>query len=148
MAAYALRRILLMIPTLFAILLVNFIIVQAAPGGPVDQLIAQLKGTSGGVLDRVSGGGAEARGATSLNQTRGARGLDPAFIKELQKLYGFDKPPAERFWIMLRNYLSFDLGTSFYSSRPVIRLIADKLPVSISLGLWTTLLIYLISIPL
>jgi microcin C transport system permease protein len=149
MAAYAIRRILLMIPTLFAILLVNFIIVQAAPGGPVDQLIAQLKGTSGGVLDRVTGGGGgEVRGATSLDQTRGARGLDPAFIADLQKLYGFDKPPAERFWIMLRNYLTFDLGTSFYSSRPVTALIADKLPVSISLGLWTTLLIYLISIPL
>ena len=149
MLAYALRRILLMIPTLFAILVVNFFIVQAAPGGPVDQMIAQLKGTAGGTLERVSGGGGgEARGATSLNQTRGARGLDPAFIKELQKLYGFDKPPAERFWIMIRNYLTFDLGTSFYSSRPVIRLVADKLPVSISLGLWTTLLAYLVSIPL
>jgi microcin C transport system permease protein len=149
MLAYALRRILLMIPTLFAILLVNFFIVQAAPGGPVDQMIAQLKGTAGGTLERVSGGGGgEARSATSLNQTRGARGLDPAFIKELQKLYGFDKPPAERFWIMIRNYLTFDLGTSFYSSRPVIQLVADKLPVSISLGLWTTLLTYLVSIPL
>jgi microcin C transport system permease protein len=149
MLAYAIRRILLMIPTLFAIILVNFLIIQAAPGGPVDQLIAELRGTAGGTLARVSGGGGElTSSATSSSQTRGARGLDPAFIKQLQKLYGFDKPPAERFWLMIKNYLRFDFGTSFYQDRPVIRLIADKLPVSISLGLWTTLIIYLISIPL
>ncbi len=149
MLAYALRRILLIIPTLFAIILVNFVIVQAAPGGPVDQLIAQLRGTASGALARVSGAGGELTGsATSANQTRGARGLDPAFIAELNKLYGFDKPPAERFWIMLKNYVTFHFGTSFYQDRPVIQLIAQKLPVSISLGLWTTLLTYLISIPL
>ena len=148
MLAYTLRRILLMVPTLFAILLVNFVIIQAAPGGPVDQLIAQLKCTASGALERVSGGGSEVSTTTSLNQTRGARGLDPAFIKELQKLYGFDKPPVERFWIMVRNYLSFNLGTSFYSGRPVTELILQRLPVSISLGLWTTLLTYFISIPL
>ena len=149
MLAYALRRVLLIIPTLFAIILVNFIIVQAAPGGPVDQLIAELRGTASGSLQRVAGGGGElAASSTSAAQSRGARGLDPAFIAEINKLYGFDKPPAERFWIMLKNYLRFDFGNSFYQDRPVIRLIADKLPVSISLGLWTTLLTYLISIPL
>jgi len=149
MLAYIIRRILLMIPTLFAIILVNFVIVQAAPGGPVEQLISQLKGTDTGALGRVSGGGGElTKSSTSSDQSRGARGLDPAFIKELQKLYGFDKPPAERFWIMIKNYVTFNFGTSFYRDRPVIKLIADKLPVSISLGLWTTLIVYLISIPL
>ncbi len=149
MLAYILRRVLLIVPTLFAIILVNFVIVQAAPGGPVDQLIAELKGTAGGTMARVSGGGGELTStATSANRTRGARGLDPEFIKDIEKLYGFDKPPAERFWLMIRNYLSFDFGTSFYQDQPVVRLIAQKLPVSISLGLWTTLLTYLISIPL
>ncbi len=149
MLAYAVRRILLIVPTVFAIILVNFVIVQAAPGGPVDQLIAQLKGSAGGSLERVSGGGGELTGAgTATSQTRGSRGLDPEFIAELQKLYGFDKPPAQRFWLMLKNYVTFNFGNSFYQDRPVISLIAEKLPVSISLGLWTTLLIYLISIPL
>jgi microcin C transport system permease protein len=145
MIAYAIRRILLMIPTLFAIILVNFVIVQAAPGGPVDQLIAQLKGSDTGALGRVAAGAGE---VSSSGQSRGARGLDPEFIKQLNKLYGFDKPPAQRFWKMVRDYLAFDFGTSFYRDRPVIRLIADKLPVSISLGLWATLISYLVSIPL
>jgi microcin C transport system permease protein len=149
MLAYALRRILLIIPTLFAIILVNFIIVQAAPGGPVDQLIAELKGAAGSGLGQVAGGGSEMRSsATSANESRGARGLDPVFIAEIQKLYGFDKPPAERFWMMLKNYLRFDFGSSFYQDRPVIQLVADKLPVSISLGLWATLVSYFVSIPL
>ena len=149
MLAYAFRRILLIIPTLFAIILVNFVIVQAAPGGPVDQLIAELKGTAGTGLGQVAGGGGELRStSTSANESRGARGLDPAFVKELNTLYGFDKPPAERFWIMLKHYLRFDFGSSFYQDRPVIRLVADKLPVSISLGLWATLISYLVSIPL
>ena len=149
MLAYAIRRILLIVPTLFAIILVNFVIVQAAPGGPVDQLIAELKGSAGGTLARVSGGGGElTRTATSASRTRGARGLDPEMIKDIEKLYGFDKPPVERFFLMLKHYLVFDFGTSFYSDRPVVQLIAEKLPVSISLGLWTTLLTYLVSIPL
>jgi microcin C transport system permease protein len=149
MLAYSVRRILLMIPTLFAIILVNFVIVQAAPGGPVDLLIAQLKGQGGDAMSRVTGGAGELGNRPSGdNQTRGARGLDPEFIKQLNKLYGFDKPPAERFWIMIRNYLTFDFGSSFYRDRPVIKLIGDKLPVSISLGLWTTLITYLVSIPL
>ena len=153
MLAYALRRILLIIPTLFAIILVNFVIVQAAPGGPVDQLIAQLKGTGSGAISRVTGGGGElGRNATSAaqaaNQSRGARGLDPQFIAELNKLYGFDKPPTERFLLMVKNYLTFNFGESFFQDQPVIKLIAQKLPVSISLGLWTTLIAYLVSIPL
>jgi len=153
MLAYALRRILLIIPTLLAIILVNFVIVQAAPGGPVDQLIAQLKGTSGGALSRIAGGGSElglnATSATqAANQSRGARGLDPQFIAELNKLYGFDKPPTERFLHMMKNYLTFNFGESFYQDQPVLKLIAQKLPVSISLGLWTTLITYLVSIPL
>jgi len=153
MLAYALRRVLLIIPTLFAIILVNFVIVQAAPGGPVDQLIAQLKGTGSGAISRVTGGGGElGRNATSAtqaaNQSRGARGLDPQFIAELNKLYGFDKPPAERFLLMVKNYLTFNFGESFFQDQPVIKLIAQKLPVSISLGLWTTLIAYLVSIPL
>src|SRR5579872_4809591 len=153
MLAYALRRILLIIPTLFAIILVNFVIVQAAPGGPVDQLIAQLKGTGSGAISRVTGGGGELSHAVTTatqaaNQSRGARGLDPQFIAELNKLYGFDKPPAERFLLMVKNYLTFNFGESFFQDQPVIKLIAQKLPVSISLGVWTTLIIYLVSIPL
>ena len=150
MLAYATRRVLLMIPTLFAIILVNFFIIQAAPGGPVDQMIAQLKGR-GDVIGRVTNAGGElapGASATSAAQTRASRGIDPALLARLNKLYGFDQPPAERFWIMIKHYVEFDFGTSFYSDRPVIRLIADKLPVSISFGLWTTLIVYLISIPL
>ena len=148
MLAYSARRVLLMIPTLFAIILVNFVIVQAAPGGPIDQLIAQLKGDSGGI-GRVSGGGGELRSsATSQDQTRGARGLDKEFIAEMNKLYGFDKPPLERFLLMIKNYLLFDFGTSFYRDVPVVDLIREKLPVSISLGLWATIISYLVSIPL
>src|ERR1700722_2939115 len=108
MLAYALRRILLIIPTLFAIILVNFVIVQAAPGGPVDQLIAELKGNAAGTLARVSGGGGELTSSSPrTGQSRGARGLDPEFIKQIEKLYGFDKPPATRFFMMLKNYLTF-----------------------------------------
>jgi microcin C transport system permease protein len=142
----------LMILTLFAIILVNFVIVQAAPGGPVDQLIAQLKGTGSAALSNVSGGGGElsrpSASTSGENQTRGARGLDPEFIVQLNKLYGFDKPPTERFLTMLRNYLVFDFGTSFYRDVPVVQLIGEKLPVSISLGLWATIISYLVSIPL
>ncbi len=152
MLAYAVRRTLLMVPVLFAIIFVNFVIVQAAPGGPVDQLIAQLKGGDTGGLARIGGGGGElsrpSAAGSGENQTRGARGLDPEFVKQLEKLYGFDKPPIERFFIMIWNYLRFDFGTSFYRDRPVVQLIADKLPVSISLGLWATAITYLISIPL
>jgi microcin C transport system permease protein len=152
-AAYILRRLLLIIPTLLGIMVVNFFVIQAAPGGPVDQMIAQLKGRGGGGVERVGGGtGGEVGTATSAaqasEQSRAARGIDPQLIKQLEKEYGFDKPPVERFLMMMRNYLSFDFGTSFYSSRSVIGLIKDKMPVSISIGLWTTLITYLVSIPL
>jgi microcin C transport system permease protein len=148
--AYGIRRILLMIPTLFAIMVVNFIIVQAAPGGPVQQTIAKLRGNTVSATERVSGGTSETAPAqaNSNMQYRGARGIDPALIAQLVKQYGFDKPPVERFWLMMRNYLTFDFGNSFFQDRSVVGLIRDKLPVSISIGLWTTLLTYLVSIPL
>src|SRR5213595_2371926 len=150
MIAYAIRRVALMIPTIFAIMVVNFVIVQAAPGGPIQQMISKLKGSDIAATERVSGVGGELRNqpGSNENQYRGARGLDPAFIKELEKQYGFDKPPVERFVLMIKNYLTFDFGTSFFRDRRVVDLIRDKLPVSISIGLWTTLLTYLISIPL
>jgi len=149
MIAYAIRRILLMIPTLFAIMVVNFVIVQAAPGGPIQQMISKLKGSQISATERVSGGGGELK-ASSGQETRyrGARGIDPALIKELEKQYGFDKPPFDRFLLMMRNYLTFDFGNSFFRDRRVVDLIWDKLPVSISIGLWTTLITYLVSIPL
>jgi microcin C transport system permease protein len=148
--AYAIRRILLMIPTLFAIMVVNFFIVQAAPGGPVEQMIAKIKGSEIAATARVTGGGGEIKTPSSASETgyRGARGLDPAFIKELQKQYGFDKPPLERFFLMMKNYATFNLGNSFFQDRSVISLILSRLPVSISIGLWTTLITYLVSIPL
>ncbi len=160
MHAYIIRRLLFMIPTLFGIMLVNFIVIQIVPGGPVEQMIAQLSGTAVSATERFTGGGGE--GATdrgvqdpSLQATggitskyRGARGLDPEFIREIEKMYGMDKPLHIRFFDMIRKYLTFDFGDSFFQDRKVIDLVLDKMPVSISLGLWTTLLVYLISIPL
>jgi microcin C transport system permease protein len=151
MIAYAARRILLIIPTLFAIMVVNFVIVQAAPGGPVEQMIAKLKGSAVGATERLGGGAGEIARRSGLAATsayRGARGIDPALIRQLEKEYGFDKPPVDRFLKMMRNYLTFDLGTSFFRDERVIDLIKQKLPVSISIGLWTTLITYLVSIPL
>lgn len=154
MLAYILRRMLLIIPTLLGIMVLNFIIVQAAPGGPVEQTLARLRGT-GDVTARVSGdmGGAEgarAPSATSGNGSsyRGARGLPPDLVKQIEHLYGFDKPAYVRFLDMMRRYLTFDFGESFFKGRPVVQLIEEKLPVSISLGIWTTLITYLVSIPL
>jgi microcin C transport system permease protein len=147
MLAYIIRRLLLIVPTLFGIMLVNFAIVQFAPGGPVEQTLAQIRQQSVGAAARVTGGGSEVSSGGS-DTYRGARGLDPQFVEELKKQYGFDKPAAERFWDMLKSYAMFDFGTSFYRDRRVIDLVLDKMPVSISLGLWTTLLSYLISIPL
>jgi microcin C transport system permease protein len=148
--AYAIRRILLMIPTLFAIMVVNFVIVQAAPGGPVQQMIAKLKGNMVSATERVTGGANETAPAqaNSNSEYRGARGIDPALIQQLVHQYGFDKPPLERFELMMKNYVMFNFGDSFFQDRSVVSLIRDKLPVSISIGLWTTLLTYLISIPL
>jgi microcin C transport system permease protein len=146
MLAYIIRRLLLIIPTLFGIMVVNFAIVQVAPGGPVDQVIAQIRGAGGGTLSRISGSVTSETGGNA--DSRASRGIEPQLIKELEKQFGFDKPPLERFWMMMKSYATFDFGKSFFRDRPVVQLIAEKLPVSISLGLWTTLLIYLISIPL
>jgi microcin C transport system permease protein len=142
LAAYLLRRLLLILPTLLGVMTLNFIIVQAAPGGPVEQALAQIRGAAAGSLDRVTGAGGD-QGAS-----RAARGLDPELVARLEKLYGFDRPPLTRFVDMMGRYLAFDFGESFFRGGRVIDIILAKLPVSISLGLWTTLLTYLISIPL
>ncbi|WP_111496060.1 microcin C ABC transporter permease YejB [Marinobacter bohaiensis] len=149
MGVYILRRLLLIIPTLIGIMLLNFVIVQAAPGGPIEQFIAQMEGMDSGALARAGGGGgSEVSDSGSNGQSRGTRGIPPELIAEMETLYGFDKPPAERFFKMLGDYATFNFGDSFFRDRSVIELIIDKLPVSISLGLWSTLIIYLISIPL
>jgi len=153
MISYFLRRLILIIPTLFGIILLNFIIIQFAPGGPVESTIARLQGIDVGATERISGGmkdGLESQNnfISSNNTYVGAQGLDPSIIAEIEKMYGFDKPPHIRFYKMIKNYLVFDFGDSFFQDRKVIDIVLEKLPVSISLGLWTTLLIYLISIPL
>ena len=153
MLAYIIRRLLLIIPTLFGIMVINFAIIQAAPGGPVEQLIAELQGTAVDATARVTGTGSDivAQSGSTGGPTgnyRGARGLDPKFIAEIEKLYGFDKPAHERFIQMMGSYIRFDFGNSFFQGRPVVDLVIEKLPVSISIGLWTTLIIYLVSIPL
>lgn len=144
-----------MLPTLLGILLLSFVIIQFVPGGPVERMIAQLQGHGTEATARFGGGAGGDAGASmgggaagSASKYRGAQGLDPEFIAELEALYGFDKPAYERFWIMLKNYASFDLGTSYYRDIGVAELVIEKMPVSISLGLWSTLIIYLISIPL
>jgi microcin C transport system permease protein len=152
MGAYILRRVLLMIPTLFGIMAISFIVIQFAPGGPVEQVIAQLTGQGG--EDRLSGGGGDMAasnvdaGGGASSRYRGAQGLNPEFIAKLEQQFGFDKPPLERFFKMLWDYARFDFGESFFRDISVIDLILEKMPVSISIGLWTTLLAYLISIPL
>jgi microcin C transport system permease protein len=157
MTAYIIRRLLLMIPTLFGIMLVSFVVVQFAPGGPVERIIAQLTGSDTGATSRISGspsgdfGNRGQPGTTSgdvNSRYRGAQGLDPEFIKSLEKQFGFDKPAYQRFFIMLWNYVRFDFGKSYFRDTSVLQLIKEKLPVSISLGIWLTLLTYLISIPL
>ena len=141
MFAYIVRRLLLIIPTLVIILLVNFVIVQAAPGGPVEQAIAHLQGIGGG---GVGGSSGEGIGSGS----RASRGLDPKLIKDIEKQYAFDKPAPERLWLMLKSYAQLDFGNSFFRGKTVIDLILEKMPVTISLGLWATLITYLVSIPL
>src|SRR3954464_14213420 len=158
MSAYIARRILLMIPTLLGILFVSFIVVQFAPGGPVERVIAQLSGADTGGTSRISGGGGDfaarapgqigAGGDAVSSKYRGAQGLDPDFIKSLEKQFGFDKPAPERFALMLWNFARFDFGKSYFRDVSVMQLIKEKLPVSMSLGIWMTLLTYLISIPL
>jgi len=153
MFAYIVRRLLLIIPTVFGIMLLNFAIIQAAPGGPVEQMIARLEGRDVSGTARITGEGAEvaaprSQGAGETGNYRGRRGLDPRFIDEIRKMYGFDKPAYVRFFTMMRDYVVFDFGNSFFKGRPVIDLVLESMPVSISIGLWTTLLGYLISIPL
>ncbi|TPE53658.1 microcin C ABC transporter permease YejB [Amaricoccus solimangrovi] len=145
MGAYILRRVALMIPTLVGILLVNFALTQFMPGGPIEQIIAQVQDDAANQPGRIGGGGG---GTGDDSGYHGAKGLPPEFIAGLEKQFGFDKPPLTRFLLMLRNYLTFDLGQSYFRSISVLDLILEKMPVSITLGLWSTLLAYLISIPL
>jgi microcin C transport system permease protein len=154
MTAYIIRRLLLIVPTLFGIMVINFMIIQLAPGGPVEQVIAQLTGEGAAITERVTRTGTgETLGATATGESqtgryRGAQGLDPEFIAELEQRFGFDKPIHVRFFDMIGNYIVLDFGDSFFRDRSVVDLVLDKMPVSISLGIWTTLLVYLISIPL
>ncbi len=160
MVSYFLRRLFFIVPTLLGIMILNYLIVQAAPGGPIEQMIAKIRGTDISATARFEGqsfqetplndsfGSVLSEDISVLGKYKGARGLDPAFIKELEILYGFDKPLFTRLFLMLKNYASFNFGTSYFRGKPVIELICDKLPVSISLGLWTTLIVYLLSIPL
>jgi len=157
LGAYILRRILLMIPTLIGIMAVSFLVIQFAPGGPVERVIAQLTGSDVSATARITGGGGDfagqpggqpAAGGASTSKYRGAQGLDPAFVADLERQYGFDKPPLERFLKMMGDYATFDFGESFFRDISVIDLILEKMPVSISLGLWMMLISYGISIPL
>ena len=157
MFAYIVRRLLLIIPTLIGIMVINFFIIQTAPGGPVEQALAQLQGLGVDATARISGtdqgetvgaqGGSNA-GSASTSRYRGAQGVSPALIADLERQYGFDKPIHVRFFQMMGDYLRFDFGESFFRDQGVVELVLDKMPVSISLGLWTTLIVYLISLPL
>ncbi len=151
MLNYLARRLLLILPTIFGVMLINFAIVQIAPGGPIQTIISRMKGDFGDVETRL--GGQASDNLTVLDSSvhdayRGSQGIDPEFIKDLERQFGFDKPAHERFFLMMKNYLKFDFGVSYFRDQNVMDLIKSKLPVSISLGLWTTLLVYLISIPL
>jgi microcin C transport system permease protein len=157
MGSYILRRLLLIIPTLFGIVALNFGIIQFAPGGPVEHVLAQLSGAQSGSQSRLGGSSSDfanpnfagAGGDAGFSSKyRGAQGLDPEFIKKLEKQFGFDKPPLERFILLVKNYATFNFGESYYKSKPVLQIIGEKLPVSMSLGIWMTLISYLISIPL
>src|SRR5210317_500509 len=148
MGAYILRRLLLVIPTLLGIMVINFALVQFVPGGPIEQILANLEG-EGDVFEAISGGGSETAANSSGNTDYvGARGLPPEFIAELEREFGFDKPPLERFLNMMGNYLRLDFGESYFRSISVVDLVLEKMPVSISLGLWSTLIAYIVSIPL
>ena len=142
MTAYLLRRLMLLLPTLVGIIAINFAVVQFAPGGPVDQAIAEAKGRGVEATARITGA------SSDTGSYRGGRGLDARQIEALNKEYGFDKPAGERFWLMLKGYLTFNFGRSFFKDSSVVDLVWQKMPVSLSLGLWSTLLVYLISIPL
>ncbi len=153
MTAYLARRLILVVPTLFGIMVINFVVVQFVPGGPIEQMIATLSGEAVSATARIDGdGGSEVsskpHNADTPTRYRGAQGLPPDLIENLERQFGLDKPAHERFLLMMGNYLRFDFGDSYFQDRSVAQLILDKMPVSISLGLWTTLLVYLISIPL
>lgn len=151
MTAYIIRRLLLVIPTLLGIMTINFFVIQAAPGGPVEQFIAKLEGEQVAATERFTGGSAgevTMRKPQEESTYRGAQGLDAELVARIEKMYGFDRPMHRRYFDMLVNYVKFDFGTSFYQDRSVVSIIISKLPVSISLGVWSTLMIYLISIPL
>ena len=148
MGAYILRRLLLVIPTLLGVMIINFALTQFVPGGPIEQILAQLEG-GGNVFETISGTGSETLGSSTADQGYlGSRGLPPEFIKDLEKQFGFDKPPLERFLNMMWDYMHFDFGESYFRSISVRDLVLEKMPVSITLGLWSTLIAYLISIPL
>ncbi len=147
MGAYIARRLLLIVPTLFGILLLNFALIQLLPGGPVEQVISQLDSESS-ATDRFSGGSGDLGSGADESGYKGAQGLPPEFIEELEKQFGFDKPVHVRFFIMVRDFLMFDFGESYFRSVSVVDLVLEKMPVSISLGLWSTLIAYMISIPL
>jgi microcin C transport system permease protein len=155
MFAYIFRRLMLMVPTLLGIMIINFVIIQAAPGGPVEQMLSQIQGTASNATDRISGNVSDTSARVQTDTSgggagtyRGARGLPKELIERIEKMYGFDRPMHERFFLMMKNYLVFDFGESFFRNRRVVDLVLEKMPVSISLGLWTTLLVYLVSIPL
>ncbi|XPV74706.1 MAG: microcin C ABC transporter permease YejB [Desulfovibrio sp.] len=150
MTTYILRRLGLIIPTLLGIMALNFFIIQAAPGGPVDQFIANLSGEGDAIMERITGQGSEVAPTLSDDtmMMSSTQGVSPELLEEIQKLYGFDKPIHERFITMLTDYASFNFGDSFFKGRSVLELIWDSLPVSMSLGIWSTLIIYLVSIPL
>ena len=153
MTAYIIRRLLLVIPTLIGIMTVNFIIIQIAPGGPVEQMIAKLQGEAVSATERLSGGGEDVKGqkkavSDKSSKYRGAQGLAPELVEEIEKMYGFDKPVHVRFFNMMLDYATFDFGDSFFRDQKVVDLVLEKMPVSISLGIWSTLAIYLVSIPL
>ncbi|MCG7587395.1 microcin ABC transporter permease [Photobacterium proteolyticum] len=151
MTAYIIRRLLLVIPTLWAIITINFFVIQIAPGGPVEQAVAQLEGHSSGIMERFTGGGQEVQAVEPGDNGsgyRGSRGLDPEVVEAIKVQFGFDKPLHERYFDMLKNYATFNFGESLFKGGNVIDLIIDRLPVSISLGLWSTLIIYFVSIPL
>ncbi|MGY6548056.1 MAG: microcin C ABC transporter permease YejB [Roseinatronobacter sp.] len=150
MAAYILRRLALIIPTLLGVMIINFTLVQFVPGGPIEQVIARMQG-EGDVFANIAGGRGDLGGGIQSAQDErfaGARGLPPEFIAQLEREFGFDKPPVERFLHMMWNYMRFDFGTSYFRSISVVELVIEKLPVSITLGLWSTLIAYLVSIPL
>jgi len=153
--AYLLRRLLLVVPTLLGIMVLNFFIIQVAPGGPVEQILAKIQGQTHDTGSSLTGGGSEVSSSSGISTSggqagtyRGARGIDQAIIDRFIKYYGFDKPIYERFFIMLRKYVTFDFGNSFYRDISVVDLVIEKMPVSISIGLWTTLITYMISVPL